>query len=902
MKRFFPITLISALIAGCSNVAPIDDPSNDSDNESLSSEFVLVKANGKSVSIESTKGDEDNQSFLTASFSYDFWIGRHEVTCKEFKSLLKKSDCDNDSLPATNVSYNDAVLYANAKSKNEGHDTAYTYTSIETDNEGHCTALNNLVFLPEVKAYRLPTEAEWILAAQQGWNTENSWTSENAESNHHPVCSRGKNDLEICDMEGNVMEYVNDWLGYSDESSIQNFAGAKEGGALKERIIKGGSYRSPAAAINLYSRKDVYTVTSATMADYLGFRLAFGKIPDAKFLSGGNKEADANITIISNAGTVRQLTGSFRTKLAFRNDYTQNLVYIDYSEMSLVSTEIQDTLNVFHPAISPDGNHVAFCTSIEGIKQHSDIYVRDLNKAGTNLIKLDVESAAIPRWKVLDSGDTVIVYVSSAQSNKSDATFKGESTWMVPFANGSFGTPQKLFDGAYHGGVDNNLKFAVSGSPLLRARTGKTDTIWYNGEQACNASLAKDGSRRTLFLDFGGSTGQKFVGKKYGTHEQLLIADSNGVLIQGVPSPKGYSFDHTEWFTDKYVIATLSTAEGFHEKIVLLNTSDSSITELVSGKEIWHPDIWTTPYAYRSTKVDMDSAAIYWNDDSDPLLSAKMNVFWANSDSLQIIALGSSRVSMGFKPTEITNGKAFNFAAIPSDMDVSMYLAENYIFPHAKKLEVLVVALDLDLWSDKPGANVKRNLLSFPGYQYDINHNFWKDGGADEIIQISRDIMASKEFLQIIQSIQGWVCVTEINSWATDGFNPNMIANDSSWSSSDKTYRKALQEFESLIKMSQERGVLVVGVIFPQSPLYKETGSFGRHGMKRSTAKAIIKEIAELESTYSNFIFMDENKMGDHDYADSLAYDYDHLNYLGAHKITARIDSAITAYKSRNNP
>ena len=43
---------------------------------------------------------------------------------------------------------------------------------------------------------------------------------------------------------------------------------------------------------------------------------------------------------------------------------------------------------------------------------------------------------------------------------------------------------------------------------------------------------------------------------------------------------------------------------------------------------------------------------------------------------------------------------------------------------------------------------------------------------------------------------------------------------------------------------------------------------------------------------------MDENKMGYHDYPDSLAYDYDHLNMYGAQVITSRIDSVITLTES----
>ena len=45
-----------------------------------------------------------------------------------------------------------------------------------------------------------------------------------------------------------------------------------------------------------------------------------------------------------------------------------------------------------------------------------------------------------------------------------------------------------------------------------------------------------------------------------------------------------------------------------------------------------------------------------------------------------------------------------------------------------------------------------------------------------------------------------------------------------------------------------------------------------------------------------NFKLMDENKMGDHDYTDKMAYDYDHLSYRGAQELSKRLDSLIRAW------
>ena len=42
---------------------------------------------------------------------------------------------------------------------------------------------------------------------------------------------------------------------------------------------------------------------------------------------------------------------------------------------------------------------------------------------------------------------------------------------------------------------------------------------------------------------------------------------------------------------------------------------------------------------------------------------------------------------------------------------------------------------------------------------------------------------------------------------------------------------------------------------------------------------------------------MDENKMGNHDYTDDMAYDCSHLGHEGAIKITGRIDSLLKTLK-----
>ena len=85
----------------------------------------------------------------------------------------------------------------------------------------------------------------------------------------------------------------------------------------------------------------------------------------------------------------------------------------------------------------------------------------------------------------------------------------------------------------------------------------------------------------------------------------------------------------------------------------------------------------------------------------------------------------------------------------------------------------------------------------------------------------------------------------------------------------------------------------------PQSPAYAKTGSFGRYGLRRSSAKKLINDIKALEKKYSNFMLMDENKMGKHDYTDGMAIDEDHLCGAGSVILTSRLNKLLLSWESK---
>jgi hypothetical protein len=230
-----------------------------------------------------------------------------------------------------------------------------------------------------------------------------------------------------------------------------------------------------------------------------------------------------------------------------------------------------------------------------------------------------------------------------------------------------------------------------------------------------------------------------------------------------------------------------------------------------------------------------------------------------------------------------------------------------------------------------------------PGFQYDINHKFYPDGVDSSFVRLVLD-NAAEGAAATVKNF-GWDAQNDNRGWTTEnGTAP--IDPDSTWSdclfneefakcletsdqstcqSSGKldvcvpgtTLNKCLEKHEfneclgiftgdleklkDLVRLAFEKDIVVIGTITPMSPYYKETGAYGRHGMRRSHAKKIYEEFKKIAQSNSNFILFDENQWGEHDYPSSMANDFDHLNRKGAIEFTKRLNAHIMAWDAERN-
>jgi hypothetical protein len=291
---------------------------------------------------------------------------------------------------------------------------------------------------------------------------------------------------------------------------------------------------------------------------------------------------------------------SSSVKIAFNDDETSELNYIEFDGNSVRHEIIPTSVAPNHPQFSPDGSKLAFSTGYEGFAQPSELFVVDLASAERTIYKLDVESAAIPRWRVLENGDTAILYNDFVGSNR-EARWTTSGTFLVSYSNNSFGVPQKIFNRSYNGGASNDNSIVVTGSPRLLFHYATDDDSvnidMYNDEQVCNVSIARDTSEIISFLETRGSKGVEFTqNKEYYWHQYIFYMDYSGKMLKAIKADGSYVFNGTEWLSiPGFQVGTITSAlDGTNKHIVLIDYEQGSYVPILIApeKEIAYPDIW----------------------------------------------------------------------------------------------------------------------------------------------------------------------------------------------------------------------------------------------------------------------------------------------------------------------
>ena len=262
----------------------ISDKHTFATEKSVLQDIEMVHVIGGTFIMGNEYDDSNEKTSHEVTLTYDFYIGRYEVTFNlydKYCDLAEKRKTSTrgwgrNERPVIFVNWYDAINFCNWLSETVSIPKAYDNIGNLLDTEGNITK-----DITKVVGYRLPTEAEWEFAAKGGVLSKEymysgsddinqvAWISKNSEGQTHEVGTRVANELGIYDMSGNVWEWCNDWYSFSYYSSspIQNPVGPDSGSS---RIIRGACYSSGIYEYPV-SYRDSYYISNSFSG--LGFRI-----------------------------------------------------------------------------------------------------------------------------------------------------------------------------------------------------------------------------------------------------------------------------------------------------------------------------------------------------------------------------------------------------------------------------------------------------------------------------------------------------------------------------------------------------------------------------------------------------------------------------------------------------